>query len=118
MVPNGVSGVVEWAIGPGEYIVDEVVAKVRTDKGALVPLTMVQRWPVRVGRPYKHKYNPVAPLQSGQRIIDTMFPIAKGGTAAVPGPSAPARPWSSTSWPSGPTWTSWCTWAAASGATR
>ena len=86
MVPNGVSGVVEWAIEPGEYIVDEVVAKVRTDKGALVPLTMVQRWPVRVGRPYKHKYNPVAPLQSGQRIIDTMFPIAKGGTAAVPGP--------------------------------
>ena len=86
MVPNGVSGVVEWTIGPGEYIVDEVVAKVRTDKGALVPLTMVQRWPVRVGRPYKHKYNPVAPLQSGQRIIDTMFPIAKGGTAAVPGP--------------------------------
>ncbi len=86
MVPNGVSGTVEWVIQPGDYIVDEVIAKVRTDKGELKELTMVQKWPVRIGRPYKKKYNPVAPLQSGQRIIDTMFPIAKGGTAAVPGP--------------------------------
>ena len=86
MVPNGVSGVIDWTIVPGDYIVDEVVAKIKTDKGEIVPLTMVQKWPVRVGRPYKKKHNPVAPLQSGQRIIDTMFPIAKGGTAAVPGP--------------------------------
>ncbi len=86
MVPNGITGTVEWAIQPGDYIVDEVIAKVRTDKGELKELTMVQKWPVRIGRPYKKKYNPVAPLQSGQRIIDTMFPIAKGGTAAVPGP--------------------------------
>ena len=86
MVPNGIQGTVEWTIKPGDYIVDEVIAKVKTDKGEIVPLTMVQKWPVRVGRPYKRKYNPVAPLQSGQRIIDTMFPIAKGGTAAVPGP--------------------------------
>ena len=86
MVPNGISGTVEWVINPGDYIVDEVIAKVKTDKGETVELTMVQKWPVRIGRPYKKKYNPVAPLQSGQRIIDTMFPIAKGGTAAVPGP--------------------------------
>ena len=86
MVPNGISGTVEWAIEPGDYTVSEVVAKVRTHKGETVELTMVQKWPVRVGRPYKTKYNPVAPLQSGQRVIDTMFPIAKGGTAAVPGP--------------------------------
>ena len=86
MVPNGISGTVEWTIEPGKYIVDEVVAKVKTDKGETVELTMVQKWPVRVGRPYKRKHNPVAPLQSGQRVIDTMFPIAKGGTAAVPGP--------------------------------
>ena len=86
MVPNGVSGTVEWVIKPGGYTVDEVVAKVKTDKGEVKELTMTQKWPVRVGRPYKQKYNPVAPLQSGQRIIDTMFPIAKGGTAAVPGP--------------------------------
>ncbi|MBR2131694.1 MAG: V-type ATP synthase subunit A [Oscillospiraceae bacterium] len=86
MVPNGISGTVEWTIKKGNYIVDEVIAKVKTDKGEIVPLTMVQKWPVRVGRPYQKKYNPIAPLQSGQRIIDTMFPIAKGGTAAVPGP--------------------------------
>ena len=86
MVPNGVSGTVEWAIEPGDYTISQVVAKVKTGKGETVELTMVQKWPVRVGRPYKTKYNPVAPLQSGQRIIDTMFPIAKGGTAAVPGP--------------------------------
>ena len=86
MVPNGIKGTVEWVIEAGDYIVDEVIAKIRTDKGETVPLTMVQKWPVRVGRPYQKKYNPVAPLQSGQRIIDTMFPIAKGGTAAVPGP--------------------------------
>ena len=86
MVPNGISGTVEWVIAPGDYIVDEVVAKIKTDKGEIRELTMVQKWPVRVGRPYKKKYNPVTPLQSGQRIIDTMFPIAKGGTAAVPGP--------------------------------
>ncbi len=86
MVPNGIAGTVEWSIKPGDYIVDEVIAKIKTDKGEVKELTMVQKWPVRVGRPYKRKYNPVAPLQSGQRIIDTMFPIAKGGTAAVPGP--------------------------------
>ncbi len=86
MVPNGVSGTVAWTIKPGDYTVEQVVAKVKTDKGDTVELTMVQKWPVRVGRPYKRKYNPVVPLQSGQRIIDTMFPIAKGGTAAVPGP--------------------------------
>ena len=91
MVPNGVSGTVEWTIAPGDYTISEVVAKVRTSKGETVELTMVQKWPVRVGRPYKTKYNPVAPLQSGQRIIDTMFPIAKGGTAAGPGPFGPGK---------------------------
>jgi len=86
MVPNGISGSVEWVIEAGSYTIDEVIARIRTDKGELKELTMVQKWPVRVGRPYKRKHNPVVPLQSGQRIIDTMFPIAKGGTAAVPGP--------------------------------
>ena len=86
MVPNGIKGTVEWTIAEGDYIVDEVIAKIKTDKGETVELTMVQKWPVRIGRPYQKKYNPIAPLQSGQRIIDTMFPIAKGGTAAVPGP--------------------------------
>ena len=85
MVPNGVKGEVTWVIEQGEYTVDEVVAKVKTDKGERA-LTMVQRWPVRIQRPYTRKFVPARPMNSGQRIIDTLFPIAKGGTAAVPGP--------------------------------
>ena len=86
MVPNGVRGTVEWIAEAGSYTIQDVIAKVRTEKGDLRELTMVQKWPVRVGRPYQKKFPPVTPLQSGQRVIDTMFPIAKGGTAAVPGP--------------------------------
>ncbi len=86
MVPNGIRGTVEWIAPEGSYTIQDVIAKVRTEKGELRELTMVQKWPVRVGRPYQKKFPPVTPLQSGQRVIDTMFPIAKGGTAAVPGP--------------------------------
>ena len=86
MVPNGIRGTVEWIAEAGSYTIQDVIAKVRTEKGELRELTMVQKWPVRVGRPYQKKFPPVTPLQSGQRVIDTMFPIAKGGTAAVPGP--------------------------------
>ncbi len=86
MVPNGVSGTVEWLADQGEYNITQPIARIKTDKGEMRELTMVQKWPVRVGRPYRRKFPPVAPLQSGQRVIDTMFPIAKGGTAAVPGP--------------------------------
>ncbi|BAK99452.1 V-type Na(+)-transporting ATPase A subunit [Oscillibacter valericigenes Sjm18-20] len=85
MVPPKVSGTIE-KIESGSFTVLEPVAVIRTDDGKTVELPMVQRWPVRVGRPYQHKYPPKRPLCSGQRIIDTMFPIAKGGTAAVPGP--------------------------------
>ena len=85
MVPVGVSGVVQ-SISGGKYTVDETVAVVKDDKGAEHQVTMMQRWPVRVARPYKHKYMPSRPMNSGQRVIDTLFPIAKGGTAAVPGP--------------------------------
>ncbi len=86
MVPNRVQGEITWVIGQGEYTVDEVVAKIKTDKGEEKDLTMVQRWPVRIQRPYTRKHVPARPMNSGQRIIDTLFPIAKGGTAAVPGP--------------------------------
>jgi len=86
MVPNGVKGTVEWVADEGQYNITAPIARVRTDKGEVRELTMVQKWPVRVGRPYRRKFPPVKPLQSGQRVIDTMFPIAKGGTAAVPGP--------------------------------
>ena len=85
MVPPKMSGTIT-DIKSGSFNVTETVATLKTDDGREVPLTMTQRWPVRVGRPYQHKYPPKRPLSSGQRIIDTMFPIAKGGTAAVPGP--------------------------------
>ncbi len=85
MVPAGVSGTVE-SISSGKYTVTDTVATIRLADGSLKELTMMQKWPVRVGRPYKKKYTPATPLQSGQRVIDTMFPVAKGGTAAVPGP--------------------------------
>ena len=86
MVPNGVKGTVEWVADEGQYNITQTIARIRTEKGEVRELTMVQKWPVRVGRPYSRKFPPAKPLQSGQRVIDTMFPIAKGGTAAVPGP--------------------------------
>ena len=85
MVPVGVAGVVQ-SVKSGKYTVDETVAVVKDDKGKEHKVTMMQKWPVRVARPYKHKYMPSRPMNSGQRVIDTLFPIAKGGTAAVPGP--------------------------------
>ena len=85
MVPPRLSGTIT-DIRSGSFNVTETVATLKKDDGTEVPLTMMQKWPVRVGRPYEKKYPPVRPLCTGQRIIDTMFPIAKGGTAAVPGP--------------------------------
>lgn len=84
MVPDGVFGVVE-SIKEGSYTVDQAVATIKTEKGVR-ELTLMQKWPVRVGRPYKKKLSPDMPLITGQRVIDTLFPIAKGGVAAVPGP--------------------------------
>ena len=86
MVPPKMSGTIVKVASKGEYTIHETMAVLRTKEGKEVELTMVQKWPVRVGRPYSKKYPPKRPLSSGQRIIDTMFPIAKGGTAAVPGP--------------------------------
>ena len=84
MVPYGVKGTVK-EIKVGTFTVEEVVAVIATEKGDK-ELTMMQRWPVRKGRPYQKKLPPVKPLVTGQRVIDTFFPIAKGGVAAVPGP--------------------------------
>lgn len=84
MLPNKVSGkIVE--ISEGDYTVEDTVYKVETEKG-IREFTLMQSWPVRVGRPYKRKLSPDIPLVTGQRVIDTLFPIAKGGVAAVPGP--------------------------------
>ena len=85
MVPPTLRGTIT-SIQSGSFNVTETIATLKTEDGREVPLTMTQKWPVRVGRPYLKKYPPKRPLCSGQRIIDTMFPIAKGGTAAVPGP--------------------------------
>ena len=85
MIPPDVSGVIE-SIEPGYYTVEQTICKVKTPDGAFLDVPMMQKWPVRVGRPYSKKSMPSAPLCSGQRIIDTLFPLAKGGTAAVPGP--------------------------------
>ena len=85
MVPSGISGEV-LSVESGEHVVTDVIAVVKDEKGREHEVQMMQRWPVRIARPYAKKYVPNRPMNSGQRIIDTMFPIAKGGTAAVPGP--------------------------------
>ena len=84
MVPYGIKGTVK-EIKSGEFTVEDVVAVVATEYGDK-ELTMLQRWPVRKGRPYVKKLPPEKPLVTGQRVVDTFFPIAKGGVAAVPGP--------------------------------
>ncbi len=85
MVPQGVSGQIA-DISQGAYTITEPVGHVTDEQGTLTDLIMLQTWPVRVGRPYSKKLAPVRPLATGQRVIDTLFPIAKGGVAAVPGP--------------------------------
>ena len=85
MIPPRMSGTIQ-SIQSGSFTVLDTVAVLVDDKGEKHDLTMVQKWPVRVGRPYKHKYPPKTPLLSGQRIVDALFPVAKGGTAAIPGP--------------------------------
>jgi V/A-type H+-transporting ATPase subunit A len=85
MVPPNVSGTVT-EIHSGEFTVADTIGYLETEDGERVPLTLMQKWAVRVPRPYSRKFMPEKPLCSGQRIIDTCFPLAKGGTAAVPGP--------------------------------
>ena len=85
LVPPGLRGEL-LRIKEGEYTLEEPVALLRGDNGEELPLTLLQKWPVRQGRPYKKKLSPDMPLITGQRVIDTLFPIAKGGVAAVPGP--------------------------------
>ncbi len=85
MVPKGKGGVIK-EISSGEHKVTDTVAVVEAQNGERYELTLMQKWPVRIGRPYKQKLSPDMPLITGQRVIDTLFPIAKGGVASVPGP--------------------------------
>ena len=85
MVPNGIIGTVK-SISAGDFTVTDTVAVIETANGAEQKISLMQRWPVRVGRPYQRKLSPDMPLVTGQRVVDTLFPIAKGGVAAVPGP--------------------------------
>ena len=84
MVPFNVEGEIK-EIKSGEFTIDDTVCVIKTAKGD-VNVTMCQKWPVKRGRPYKSKINPTVPLVSGQRTIDTFFPVAKGGAACIPGP--------------------------------
>lgn len=84
MVPNGVAGKI-LEIKEGDFTVDQTIAVLETEEGKK-ELNMIQKWPVRRGRPYQKKVDPNTPLVTGQRVIDTFFPITKGGTAAIPGP--------------------------------
>ena len=84
LVPNGMSGKVA-SIKEGEFTIEDTVAVIETSSGKK-PVSMLRKWPVRRGRPYKEKLSPESPMITGQRVIDTLFPIARGGVAAVPGP--------------------------------
>ncbi len=85
LVPPTISGTLKSIVSAGEYTVVEDIAEVETENGT-EKVQMMQKWPVRKGRPYKSKLDPDIPLVTGQRAQDTFFPVAKGGTAAIPGP--------------------------------
>ena len=85
MVPPGVSGKVTFTVKNGQYRIDDRVAELEDEQGNKIPLTLCQKWPIRNPRPFKERLACTVPLITGQRVIDTMLPIAKGGTAAIPG---------------------------------
>ncbi len=85
MVPPDTEGIVTSVVSDGEYTIDETLVTLELPGGSTKELTMTQHWPIRVPRPTHHRFPASVPLVTGQRIVDTMFPIAKGGTAAIPG---------------------------------
>ena len=85
LVPPGISGKVA-SIKEGDYTLTETICMLTLSDGSEKPLSLMQEWPVRVGRPYVKKHAPVIPLVTGQRVVDSLFPIADGGVAAIPGP--------------------------------
>ncbi len=85
MVPPNIEGEIVEIVPEGEYRIEDTIAKIKTKDGGITPLKMMQKWPVRKPRPYKTKLPAEVPLITGQRIIDTFFPVAKGGTSGIPG---------------------------------
>lgn len=84
LVPPGIEGKVTQIVNIGDYTIKDVIAQIQTPSGKS-DIKLTQRWPVRIGRPYKSKISTEVPLYTGQRVIDTFFPVAKGGTGAIPG---------------------------------
>ena len=82
--PNKKGTIVE--LHSGDFKVTDRIGKIKREDGIIEELTLIQKWPVRMSRPYREKMPPVEPMITGQRVIDALFPIAKGGTACVPGP--------------------------------
>ena len=85
MVPPNISGTVTKVVPDGSYTINDAIVTIQTDDGETKEITLVQKWPIRIPRPTNKRYPASEPLITGQRILDTMFPIAKGGTAAIPG---------------------------------
>jgi len=84
MIPRGISGTLTWVAPAGEYTIDEVIARVETEQGE-EPITMLRRCPVRIARSFKNRKEKNEPLLTGQRVLDTFFPLVKGGSAIIPG---------------------------------
>lgn len=85
MIPPDIEGIVSDVVEDGAYTITDTIATIQTNSGKEYPLTLAQKWPIRFPRPYQNRFPAHKPLLTGQRILDTLFPIAKGGTAAVPG---------------------------------
>jgi len=85
MIPPDVNGIVEHIVSDGMYTIDDTLVIIKCSDGSTRELSMTQKWPIRVARPTSHRFPASVPLITGQRILDTMFPLAKGGAAAIPG---------------------------------
>lgn len=85
MIHPDISGSIEEIVQNGDYTITDVIARVKEENGKIIDIKLAQEWPIRIPRPYKSRVNVRQPLMTGQRIIDTLFPLAKGGTAAIPG---------------------------------
>ena len=85
MIPGGISGIIESAKPGGQYCVTDEILRIKTDSGEVIGIILTEKWAIRKPRPVKERLSPDTPLITGQRVIDTLFPIAKGGAAAIPG---------------------------------